>query len=120
MNNLAISTYVGDLIVEHTSTVNISKKFPLKIEIHSLEILFEFIDDDDIIGSDIKFTSKNKQGTFKLINYKNAIGEGLDEPINIAEHGNKDIWLSFNIWTKNFDKGLYIVNYTIYTKDKPE
>lgn len=111
----------GDSEIIGSGTLITYDEKPVDIEFgnekDTLKITLEFINDESIKGFPIK-TSLINQKTLKftLINFKNTLGVGTNEPIPIGDMDNKKLYLGLKVRSLNKTVKQITVHYTIYQK----
>lgn len=114
MNETGIPTKVkvGSLEVLTSGVVHVGKDTNLFLDYGGLKMEFRFESD----GKETRFAGEvqNEVLTWKLFNFSNSLGQGKLEPIRIGALNNRELHVSFFVWSPDAENGLRIINYVLY------
>ena len=111
---MTFETRTGDLLLLKSEMVHVSEDRDLTIKIDDLSISFIFSDDQnkDKISLNLK---DNKTLEVICNKFENSLGEGIVRPFPIGEIEEKELYLSFYVWTIDLKKNRRIINYCLYS-----
>ena len=117
--NSDVTIKVGDYEVFSNGTVIVPNSDKLHFEFMDLKIHFVFETDSDNKFNVVTKLNPDKDLTFRLINFDNSLGIGLNSPIKVGYVNGKDLYILFIVQTigKN---GAKKFSYTWLTKKKGE
>lgn len=117
MNNIVspsfqVETKIGELNVVTHGIVHVSENRSLTIKVLDLEFTFLFINDTGENRWEAIVTGKAI--TFNVFNSNNPLGSGVLEPIKLCKVNEKDLSMTFYVWTPDRKASLRLLSYVFY------
>lgn len=111
-----IKTTVGDLEVIKDAMVHLSDNNKLKIQIETIEMEFEFLNNSANKEPNFSREVIDNKWIWKLTNFENPLGTGILIPIEIGTLKGNKFYASFYVWTPDSKNSRKIINYVLYIK----
>lgn len=113
---MEIKTFIGNKELIKSEMLHLDQS-SVRINISDLTLIFEFKSDTAVVEKVAKEIVNDKTLKIKCYNLDNSLGEGVLAPIEIGFIDNKNLYLSFFVWTPNKSEGKRLLNYCLYLGD---
>lgn len=109
---LGVSVTVGDRELLSSGVVHLDGTAPVIFDVANLKFVFDFKTDEGVA----RYSGTMKENTLyiDLFNHKNALGEGLLTPLELAQVGGRAISITYYVSTVNADTNARRFEYAIY------
>lgn len=114
-----IKAFVGDYEIIGSGTNAVQDDFPLQVQIENLIFYFIFSTDKSNKNtlSNIEVIDNNSL-LIKLINFNNSMGAGTLIPWHVGYLYNRNLYLTYWIWSVDVKTGKKVINWSFMLDDK--
>ncbi len=104
----------GDLVLFKSDTIIVHESSDVSLTFdEELTLTFRFIEDSTTKDQKMEFVPQDKTVIIKLVNFNNPIGTTTSNHIPFATADDKDLYISFAIYSVGKSK---VLHYNIYTE----
>lgn len=109
--------FINDLEVIENGVIHMydNAEFVLKVG-DNLILRIQFESDEENKSHHVASTLNSPNDlTIQCYNFNSSLGEGILTPTKLGTLDNKDMFITFYVWTSDAQKGLRILSYNILT-----
>lgn len=104
----------GELVLVRSDSILVYENEPVELTFdEQYTLTFRFSEDSTLKDNEINFEPLDVGVEFRLINFQNPLGTAIGKPIAFATADEKQVYLSFAVYSVGKAK---ILHYNIYTE----